>query len=156
MKALFSLLACMFFFTAPAQATISGGDTGVGVMVGSPNGINGRTWFDGTHSVDYAAGWNLGDSSKFQMHVDYLWMRPGLIDLNGTRFDLYFGGGLSFRTHSGNGDRETVFGPRVPVGTSYEFTDPNLELFAEFAVNIGIIPSGNTYVDANIGARIYF
>jgi hypothetical protein len=156
MKALFILVASLIFLGANAQAAASGGETGLGVMIGSPNGITGRTWFDNEHSIDYAAGWNVANSSRFQVHVDYLWMRPRLIDINGTKFDFYFGGGISFRTHSGVFDHETVFGPRVPVGMSYEFTDPNLEVFAEAAVNIGLIPTGNTYFDANLGARLYF
>lgn len=156
MKAVFFFLAAVIFFGGSAQAANSGGDTGLGIMLGSPNGIVGRTWFDHSHSIDYGAGWNLLDTNRFQVHADYLWMRPDLIDINGTKFDLYFGAGFGFRTHAGKGDHETVFGPRIPVGASYEFKDPNLELFSEFAVNMGLIPSSDVYVDLAIGARFYF
>lgn len=145
-------IALFLFFSAPAFAAPS---TGLGLTLGSPNGVTGRTWLTEENSLDYGAGWGLLESSKFEVYSDYLWNRSNLFEINGEKFDVFFGGGLSIRTHSGNGENEVVFGPRLPVGFSYEFTNPDLELFALFALNVGVIPHSNVFVDAHVGARFY-
>jgi hypothetical protein len=152
MARIFWLPVFLFFSLSVARA---GEGTGVGVIVGSPNGVTARHWFDEGHSVDAGAGWSLSDS-RFQVHSDYLWTQPDLIQLGDESFDTFFGLGLSLRSKSGRQNGEVVFGPRVPVGISYEFTDPDVEVFTQVALNVGVIPSSDVYVDANIGVRFYF
>lgn len=66
---------------------------------------------------------------------------PDAIQLGEILLDPFFGLGLSLRSKSGKNNNEAVFGPRLPVGVAYEFTDPNVEAFAQGAINIGLIPS---------------
>ena len=129
--------------------------TSVGVMLGTPNGITARHWISEDQSVDAGAGWSLS-KSRFQLHSDFLWNKPGLIEIGQEKFDLYFGGGLSLRTRSGSADNEVVFGPRLPIGAAYEFTQPDIELFTQLALNVGIVPSSDIYLDANVGIRFFF
>ncbi len=152
MKKLFLLLT--IFLSSYSAHAVEG--TGIGVMLGSPSGVTARTGFDKQNSISYGAGWNIIDNKRFQVHADYLWTKPSFVNINETFFDLYFGLGLGVRTNSGRADGELVFGPRLPVGVSYEFTDPNLELFLQTALNVGLIPSSDIYFDAAIGARFYF
>lgn len=129
------------------------GDTGIGVIVGSPNGITARHWLNDEQSIDANAGWTLGNNSRFQLSTDFLWSRLGLIKIEDEAFDFFFGGGLSLRTKSGKNDNEVVFGPRIPVGASYEFKDPDIELFTQLALNVGLVPSSDVYFDFNLGVR---
>ncbi len=145
-------LFLLFFFSLSAQA---GEGTGIGVVLGSPNGITARHWFNEENSIEGAAGWSITDS-RFQVNGNYLWTKPDAIQLGEETFDLFFGGGLSMRSKSGKQDGEVVFGPRLPVGVSYEFTNPDIELFVQAALNIGIIPSSDMYLDGNLGVRFYF
>lgn len=155
MKNLFAIVAlALVSFSAPALAQPPG-MTGVGVVVGSPNGLTGRHWIDADSSIEGSLGWAITDS-RFQVNVNYLYNRAALIPIGDESLDLFFGGGLSLRTKSGKQDGEVVFGPRIPVGVAYTFAEPNLELFAQGALNIGIIPSSDIYADVNIGARFYF
>lgn len=133
----------------------AGEGTGIGVILGSPNGVTGRHWFDEEHSVDAAAGWSLFDS-HFIVNGNYLFTLPDSLQLGDETFDIFFGGGLSLRTKSGDANGEVVFGPRLPVGISYEFTDPYVEVFTQGALNVGLIPSSDIWVDANVGVRFYF
>ncbi|MGZ3652820.1 MAG: hypothetical protein ACXWR1_08610 [Bdellovibrionota bacterium] len=142
----------LFFLSFPALAETP--STGLGVTLGSPNGITARHWLSQENSIDAGAGWDLLDSGKFEMYSDYLWNRPDTFEINGEKFDLFFGGGLALRSHSGNGN-ELVIGPRLPVGVSYEFTHPDLEVFAALALNVGIIPHSDVFLDAHIGVRFY-
>ncbi len=154
MKNVFSLLLVLLIFSLPrAEAEV--GDTGIGLTLGSPNGVTGRTWISKENSIDYGAGWSLMDSSRFELYSDYLWANSGRFELNGEKFDLFFGGGLSLRSHSGKNNSELVFGPRLPVGVSYEFSHPDLEVFALLALNVGVIPSSDVYLDLHLGVRFY-
>lgn len=147
------LIFCFTFL--PMIASAANSSTGIGVTVGSPNGFTGRTWFNHESSIDYGAGWSLSDSRQFEIYSDYLWNRAGLIEIGDRAFDLFFGGGLALRSHSGKADNDLVIGPRIPVGASYTFTNPDLELFALFALNVGMIPSSDVFVDLHVGARFY-
>jgi hypothetical protein len=146
------LVMSALFLSLPAFAASS---TGVGLTVGSPNGLTGRTWLTDENSLDYGLGWGLGGGSKFEVYGDYLWNRPGMFEIGGEKFDFFFGGGAVIRTHSGKADDEVVFGPRLPVGVSYEFADPDLELFTAFALNVGIVPHSDVFFDLHLGARFY-
>lgn len=148
------LLLALMLLTPSAFAAPAGG-TGVGVVVGSPNGFTARHWLDDQASVEGAVGWSITDS-RFQVNVNYLFNRAQLIPIGEEALDLFFGAGLSLRTKSGKQDGEVIFGPRLPVGVAFEFVDPNLELFAQAALNVGIIPSSDVYVDGNLGVRFYF
>lgn len=129
--------------------------TGIGLTLGNPNGITARSWFTEDSSVDFGAGWSITDSKKFQVHGSYLWNRPHAFELNEEKFDFFFGGGFGLRTNSGNNENQVVFGPRLPVGVSYLFADPDLELFAQAAITVGVIPSSDVYFDLHLGARFY-
>jgi hypothetical protein len=156
MKKLFALLSLSLATLSSASAFAQApGTTGVGVVVGSPNGLTARHWINEENSVEGSLGWALSDS-RFQVNVNYLWNRANLIHIGEENFDLFFGAGLGLRTKSGKQNGEVVFGPRLPVGVAYTFVDPNLELFAQAALNVGIIPSSDVYVDGNLGLRFYF
>lgn len=151
----FALLFLLFCLVFSSSVFAQNRSTAIGVTVGSPNGITGRTWLNDENSFDYGAGWSVMDSKQFEVYSDYLWSRNGIFELNEEKFDFFFGGGLVLRTNSGNTGSDLVFGPRLPVGVSYEFSQPDLELFALFALNVGVIPSSDLFVDLHVGARFY-
>lgn len=128
---------------------------GAGVILGSPTGFSARYWLNDENSIDLSTGWSIVGSSKFYLYSDFLFSRNGILEVQGEPFDLFFGGGLGVRSRSGRADGELVFGPRLPIGASYEFEEPNLEVFAQAAINLGIIPSTDWYLDAGIGVRFY-
>jgi hypothetical protein len=150
MTRIFAVLLAVF----ASQAQAAEG-TGVGVVLGSPNGLTARHWVTERQSLEGSLGWSIS-RSRFQVNANYLWSHPGLLEVGGESFDLFYGAGLSIRTKSGRQDGEVVFGPRIPVGASYGFTDPNIELFGQLALNLGIIPASDLYADVNLGIRFYF
>jgi hypothetical protein len=149
------LVAIGLFFSFFPRAFADTAGTGVGLMLGVPSGVTARSWINEEHSVDLGAGWSIVDSNRFQVHADFLWARPHTFELNEEKFDLFFGGGVGVRSKSGSNNNELVFGPRLPVGVSYLFANPDLELFVLGAVNVGILPSSDIYFDLLAGARFY-
>ena len=150
-----SFLFALFFAFASLPALAAPEGTGIGLTLGSPNGVTGRTWLSEETSLGYGAGWGLLEGNKFQLYADYLWNRPHTFEINEEPFALFFGGGIGIRGKSGRNDGEVVFGPRLPVGVSYLFANPALELYLMAAINVGIIPSSDVYLDAHVGARFY-
>lgn len=153
MKSLLSLSFLLATLLAAPAYAVEG--TGIGLTLGVPSGVTGRTLLNGENSIDYGAGWSVVDTNRFQVYGDYLWSRPHTFEINEEKLDLFFGGGIALRTKSGSNDNEVVFGPRIPVGISYFFANPDLELFALGAVNVGILPSSDVWVDLLVGARFY-
>ncbi len=135
--------------------SFAGEGTGVGIVLGSPNGFTARHWVSESDSIEGAVGWSI-TKSRLQVNANYLWTKPDTIQIGEETLDLFFGAGLALRTKSGKGDGEVIFGPRVPVGLAMEFQDPNLEIFAQVAVNVGIVPSSDVFLDGNLGVRFYF
>jgi hypothetical protein len=153
----FSLLAAVVVMLVSARAEalvdrVPG--TGLGLTIGSPMGVTARHWLSADTSLEAGAGWSLSNS-RFQVNGSYLWNRAGLFQVGEEPIDLFFGLGLSLRTKSGTADGEVVFGPRLPVGVSFWVTDPDIEFFLQGALNVGLIPSSDLYVDAGVGLRFY-
>lgn len=139
-----------------SSAAYAGEETGIGLVLGMPSGISARHWIASDRSIEVNAGWSIVSKSRFLLNASYLWNKNDVVELKDETFDVFFGGGLSVRTKSGNQDGELVFGPRLPVGLSYFFADPKIELFGEAGLNVGIIPSSDIYFDAGLGVRFYF
>lgn len=131
------------------------GQTGVGVILGSPNGITVKHWVYEDAALEANLGWSIS-GSKFQVSTNYLFVKPEAFEVSEELFDFFFGAGLSLRSKSGKQDGEVVFGPRLPVGVSYQFAKPDMELFLQAALNVGIIPTSDIYADANLGIRFFF
>jgi|GEM_PF-3869609 len=151
----FFAVSLFAFLVLPGASAFAADGTGIGLTLGVPSGVTGRTLLTTENSIDYGAGWSIVDTSKFHVYADYLWSRPHTFEVNEEKLDLFFGGGIAVRTKSGSNDNEVVFGPRIPVGISYFFANPDLELFALGAVNVGILPSSDVYFDLLVGARFY-
>lgn len=141
-----------FLLSVPAFAA---GGTGIGVVLGSPNGVTARHWVNEQQSIDGAAGWSLIDS-HVQVNANYLWNLPAAFIIGEENFDFFFGIGASLRSKSGTANNELVFGPRLPAGVAYEFANPDIELFTQAALNLGLVPSSDLYFDLNVGVRFYF
>lgn len=143
----------LFFICGFAHAN---SNTGVGLILGAPSGISARHWVESDRSIEANFGWSVLSKSRLYVNASYLWNKVDVFQVKDEAFDVFFGGGLSVRTKSGTQDGELVFGPRVPVGVAYLFTDPKIELFGEAGLNVGIIPSSDIYLDAGVGVRFYF
>ncbi|MEX2443388.1 MAG: hypothetical protein WD492_07275 [Alkalispirochaeta sp.] len=121
-------------------------DTGVGVILGDPTGVS--VLFG--NRVALAAAWSL--DSYLHLHAD-LWLlnRPLVDPLN-----WYFGvgGKLQVVTDQGSGD-DLRMGARVPFGIQW-YVLPELELFAEVAPGVSVVPETDFDVDGGIGLRYHF
>lgn len=132
---------------------------GLGLVLGDPTGVTAKYWFSEGRAVDGAIGWSR---SHVHVHVNHVWHRFGIFEIDGRPIDLYYGIGGRLQ----DWDRETgpnrsnssafFFGARAPIGLRHQFRNPSIETFAEVALGVDLIPRSGVDLDFGLGARYFF
>lgn len=123
---------------------------GAGIIIGEPTGIS-------LKYLDFATGIAWSVQNHFHIHLDY-WIYNGNLK---KPVNWYIGAGVKFRymtkESKDRGEKDDAFGLgfRVPVGLQW-FVIPKVELFAELAPGISLLPGTDFDIDGGIGARYYF
>ncbi len=128
------LLVC--FIVIPVAA-----DIGAGIVLGSPSGVS--VLID--NRVAFAAAWNI-EKSLLHLHGDLWLLRQTLDD----PLDWYVGVGGKVLVME-----DPSIGARVPVGLQW-YATPVIELFAEVAPGLRIVPSTAFDIDGGLGIRFHF
>lgn len=124
---------------------------GAGMLIGSPTGISGKLWQGPRRAYDAAAGWDLGDESRFYVHADYLIQDPTTFVVSEGSMPWYYG--IGGRLSAGEDGR---LGVRAPIGVEYLLQDAPLNIFIEMAVVLDIVPETALDLNAGIGVRYRF
>ena len=123
-------------------------DTGVGGMLGDPTGVSVLL----ENRVALAAAWSIDD--YLHLHADLWLVRDPFVE----PLNWYLGLGgkvLLLGDRRGRDNDALVLGARVPVGLQW-YVAPRLELFAEIAPGMTILPDTGLDVDGGIGLRFHF
>ncbi|NQT59508.1 MAG: hypothetical protein HQ557_11060, partial [Bacteroidetes bacterium] len=122
-------------------ADTNGKDFGVGLYLGSPLGVTAKYDLDSELSV--VGGLGFGGGIIVSGGVQYKFIDFSIEDLD---FNVYFGGNLSVTFGTFN------IGLEVPVGISYYFKDPSIEVFLEVGPKFNFVTM-NAGAVGGIGAR---
>ena len=127
---------------------------GVGIVVGEPTGASLKYWLNDTLALDGAVGWSSHDHSDLYVHGDVLWHNFDVFPVSQGRLPVYVGiGGLvRFR----DDHRDNQVGVRVPIGVSYMFENAPVDIFAEIAPTIDVVPEARGEITGGIGVRFWF
>ncbi len=130
----------------------------VGIVLGTIAGISLKKDLANDRAIDGAISYTLRDDRTLVLHANYLFENQFAFDVQLPKpFMLYYGLGARLSIlDEGPNDDELAFGPRVPVGLTYDFDNPNLEFFTEIALNFDFIPDTDADLDFGIGGRIKF
>lgn len=132
-----------------------GGPFGLGIIIGEPTGISGKLWLTRTTALDGAIGWSWGH--RLHMHFDYLWHNFHLIRVERGQLPLYLGIGGRLSIHEKpKGEGEVYLGIRGAVGLEYLFATVPIDIFAEIALVMDIVPATRPDVEGGLGARFFF
>ncbi|MCK6548224.1 hypothetical protein L6R52_20420 [Myxococcota bacterium] len=100
-------------------------------------------------------GYGLGRRGRLLLAVDYLFTLHGLIGRVGRAGHLSpyvgIGGHLGVRE-----DDDAFLGLRIPLGLSLMISSVPLEVFAEIAPGMGVLPRTAALIDGGLGLRFYF
>lgn len=133
------------------------GPFGLGVIIGGPTGISAKYDLDSERALDGAVAWSFGGRTRLHTHMDFLWKRPAALNLDRVDLDFYYGvGGRLITRDADEAKNKTLFGVRGPVGLSYRFEKPSLEIFAELAFYMNLVSETEAGADGGIGIRYLF
>lgn len=133
------------------------GPFGFGIVLGDPTGLSMNYDLSRERSIDAGLAWSFGGDPGFEVHSDYLWHRDSVLRADKLIFDLHYGIGARLLSLSDrHGTDRTRFGPRLPIGLSSSFNQRAIEIFAEIALVMNVIPATTADFDFGIGARVYF
>ncbi|HEX7673778.1 MAG TPA: hypothetical protein VF412_06390 [Bdellovibrio sp.] len=132
-------------------------DNALGVVIGDPTGISGRFGLDNAHSLEGAFAYSFGHYEGTEIHGTYLWDHARSFKTTEGPINMYYGLGarMIFINH-GDHDGDIALGARAPLGVLYNFNNPNIEVFAELALALDIVPSTDVDLDIGIGLRVRF
>jgi hypothetical protein len=148
MKRLFLVLS-VALFSLGLFAQNSG--FGLGAVFGEPTGLSAKLWTSDKTAIDGAAAWSFSGSGYFHLHADFLIHNFDLISVSEGKLPLYFGLGAFMDFAS-----ELGLGIRIPLGLAYHFDSAPLDVFAEMAPGLSLLPGTDFYFGGGIGIRFYF
>lgn len=148
----FTILA-IFLITLciPAQGQDYQRTKGIGVILGDPTGISAAYRTSQTQIFSGAAAWHLRDNPKLHLHLDYLFYRFNILEVDRGALPLYFGLGGRLRF-----DDDNKMGVRFPLGIAYHFDNDPFELFLEIVPILELVPETTLSGNSGIGLRYYF
>lgn len=128
------------------------GDFGLGAIIGEPTGLTAKYWYSPRVAIDGGVAWHFGGEDRIQIHADHLWHIPlSALQVPNGSMPLYVGGGL--RVIAGDNSEA---GFRIPLGTSFLFSQVPVELFGEIVPVVEFAPDTEAELDFGIGVRYYF
>ncbi len=151
MKKLFLLIILTFTLASATVAQNTDRNRGLGAILGDPTGISAAYWTSGSNSFSAGAAWHFVNNPSLHIHIDYLFYRFDIIEVNKGSLPLYFGLGGRVRF-----DNEDKFGVRFPLGVAYHFANDPLEIFLEVVPVLDLVPGTGISGNSGIGIRYYF
>lgn len=119
-------------------------ETGIGILLGEPSGINGQFFWSKRSAVDVTAAWSFKDwlfvAADYQRY-DYLMNLP-----REWKWTYGFGGYLTLPE-----SEDGTFGFRLPVGLRYHFPHSDIATWAEIAPALELIPDTSPQLQLGIG-----
>ncbi len=164
-RTLSPVVAAFLLAASAAVAQPKVGSFGFGIILGEPTGLSLKGDAGGKNAWD--AGIGPSWFGNVRIHADYLWAADVF---NSRKAGMYFGLGAVLGLGRGRGvfvkgkgnewyyydnENAVAVGLRVPVGLNFMPFKAPVELFAEIAPIIGLVPSTGLGWDGAIGIRYY-
>lgn len=152
-------------FNSSAAFGRTGGNLGLGIILFEPTGITFKNYVSPLNAWDGALGWDIDD--YLYVHADYLLHKKDVFREKAAAMSLHYGVGGRFihrddDRKNGKGakanddDDDNIVGARVPFGLDFTFDDMPLEIFAELALTLDILPETDFDLGIALGGRYFF
>ncbi len=146
---------------------------GLGVMLGSLNGLSGKLYLGADTALDFGIGSHddFYDDGSLQVHADFLWHPVVLASPDSFELPLYLGVGFRYLDHDFsndfNNDRfddHEHLGVRAPLGMMLDFNRVPIDVFFELSLVVDLVTFDDddefdhrrTDLDGSVGMRYYF
>ena len=148
MKKLF-LISIVALFSVGVFAQDSG--LGLGLIFGEPTGLSAKMWTSERTALDAAVAWSFSGLGWVHIQADFLIHNYDIISVSKGKLPLYYGVGAYTAFSSNFG-----LGIRVPLGLAYQFEGAPVDVFAEIAPGLALLPDIGFYFGGGIGVRYFF
>ncbi len=147
------LQAGLLFLVLTSFSLQAAPSVGMGLMVGEPSGGTLKLWVDRDEAWVFGLGVSpMGDPS-IQAQADYVLHIYEIAQAAGlNQTPLYCGLGLRL---NGPEDGRLEIGIRIPAGLSHFFNREGVEVFAELAPVLNVIPEIRGELNFGVGIRFY-
>jgi len=136
------LISIISLFSLGVFAQDSG--LGLGLIFGEPTGLSAKMWTSERTALDAAVAWSFSGA-------DFLIHNYDIISVSKGKLPLYYGVGAYTAFSSDFG-----LGARVPLGMAYQFEGAPVDVFAEIAPGLALLPDLGFYIGGGIGVRYFF
>lgn len=139
-----------------AQAGEGGQGFGIGVVLGEPTGVTLGVGLTGKTSLQAHLAWSLGKDAV-RANVDYLYhpvMKP--IPDGGFNLGFYVGAGAVVGVWDDGPVADVALGVRVPIGLQLVPNGAPVDVFAEVAPGVYLLPYTDVLVEGGLGVRYWF
>jgi len=143
------LISIVSLFSLGLFAQDSG--LGLGLIFGEPTGLSAKMWTSERTALDAAVAWSFSGVGWFHVQADFLIHNYDIISVSKGKLPLYYGVGAYTAFSSDFG-----LGARVPLGLAYQFEGAPVDIFAEIAPGLALLPDLGFYIGGGIGARYFF
>ena len=152
------VLVFLVVMTHSAFAGPKAGSNGIGLVLGEPTGLSAKTYVTETQAIDAALSYSLRTDSIW-LHGDYLFHSNKMSRrVHGGQWVPYGGVGalLYFSDSKKKQDTHALVAARGPLGLMFYLEDAPVELFAEVALIVGILPETAVGLGGGLGGRYLF
>lgn len=125
---------------------------GLGVILGEPTGISAKYWTSGTNAFDFGLGYSFESKSRLHLHADYLFHNSDVLR-SSENISIYYGPGLRLKLRE---DDDSRLGARWVLGLVWIPRGSKIDVFAEIAPILDLIPATKFSLNGGIGFRFFF
>ncbi len=124
---------------------------GLGVILGEPSGISGKSWLSKKTALAGAVAWSLENEEALHIHLDHLFHDFDSTPVEPGTMALYygFGGRIKFADNS-------TISVRIPIGLNYLVETAPVDFFLEIVPMLDLIPNTDFNLNAGLGVRYFF
>lgn len=143
------LISIVSLFSLGVFAQDSG--LGLGLIFGEPTGLSAKMWTSERTAIDAAVAWSFSGLGWLHIQADFLLHNYDIISVSKGKLPLYYGVGAYTAFSSDFG-----LGARIPLGLAYQFEGAPVDVFAEIAPGLALLPDLGFYIGGGIGVRYFF
>ncbi|MGB9824071.1 MAG: hypothetical protein ACPLN0_04935 [Candidatus Hydrothermia bacterium] len=123
---------------------------GIGLILGIPTGID-LNFESKSNAINSVLSWGIPDLFYFSTSYHENFRIETEEDVPGI-LRVYVGGGVLFKVTP----NDVRFGFRIPLGAKFLFEKSPIDIFAEIAPGIHLVPETSPLLEGGIGVRFYF
>jgi hypothetical protein len=155
-----NIFIALFIALTSIYVSASGGNLGIGAVIGEPTGLSFKLKMGQKRAIDgalavgfFRSGRWIENDEKVAMYAraSHLWLFPDALPVTSGSLPVYLGAGARLTAI-----REFNLGVRGSAGIAYIPAKAPIDIFFEIGLVVDFIGSIGSHIDAGMGLRYFF